>query len=178
MSDLNSLLDQSSYLRLMSNTSKHQERATSTKTMSNQKEYVSCIRIKGRPILPPIMTTERKLECIEWKRKALEVEEKIGLKRREKILATIKSLNVTTSSASTNEHSRPSSAPIPNENNENMNKDSGINKGAPNVDLSEATNRYSIHEQYGTTAEEIALSEITGHSEGDEINKTGIDILS
>ena len=143
MSDLNSLLDQSSYLRLMSNISKHQERATSTKTMSNQKEYVSCIRIKGRPILPPVMTTERKLECIEWKRKALEVEEKLGIKRREKILATIKSLNVTTSSASTNTHSRPSSAPVPNEN-ENMSENSGMDNDTQNIDSSKVTNTYSI----------------------------------
>ena len=89
MSDLSSLLDQSSYLRLISDTSKHKELTTST-NMSTHKEYVSCIRIKGRPILPPVMTPERKLECIEWKRKALEVEERLGLKRREKILAAIR----------------------------------------------------------------------------------------
>ena len=168
MSDLNSLLDQSSYLRLMSNISKHQERATSTKTMSNQKEYVSCIRIKGRPILPPVMTTERKLECIEWKRKALEVEEKLGIKRREKILATIKSLNVTTSSASTNMHSRPSSAPVTNENIENMNENSGMDYDTQNVDLSKDTNEYSNNKQYGKTTKEI-LSEIPGDTERDEI---------
>ena len=111
MSDLNSLLEQSSYLRLMADNSKNKERVTST-AMSTQKEYVSCIRIKGRPILPPVMTPERRLECIEWKRKALEVEERLGSKRRETILATIRSLKITTSSASTDINSRPTSAPL------------------------------------------------------------------
>ena len=78
MSDLSSLLDQSSYLRLISDSSKHNELAT-TINMSTHKEYVSCIRIKGRPILPPVMTPESKLECFEWKRKALVVEEILGL---------------------------------------------------------------------------------------------------
>jgi hypothetical protein len=29
------------------------------------KEYKSCVKIKGKPILPPLMTPERKLECLQ-----------------------------------------------------------------------------------------------------------------
>ena len=119
MNDLSSLLDQSSYLRLMSDNNIQGERATSNFGMSTQKtynasDYVSCIRINGRPILPPVMTPGRRLECLEWKRKALEVEEKLGEKRRQKILDTIKSLKTSTSSASAPPSIRPSSAPFAN----------------------------------------------------------------
>ena len=114
MNDLSSLLDQSSYLRLISENVKLRERATSA--MSTDKtEYTSCIRINGRPILPPVMTPGRRLECLEWKRKALEVEERLGAKRREKILATIRSLKTTTSSASAPSPSQPSPAPLANQ---------------------------------------------------------------
>ena len=37
-----------------------------------QPKYRSCIKIRGRPILPPVMTDEVRLECQEWKRRALE----------------------------------------------------------------------------------------------------------
>ena len=117
MNDLNLLLDQSSYLRLIADNSSNTDRATYTLPMSSQKvydhtEYVSCIKIGGRPILPPVMTPGRRLECLEWKRKALDVEEKMGAKRREKILATIRSLKTSRSSVFEPVPTRPSSAPI------------------------------------------------------------------
>ena len=46
-------------------------------------DYVSCVKVGGASILPPVMTEERRLECLKWRRKALEVDEKIGNKRRE-----------------------------------------------------------------------------------------------
>ena len=46
-------------------------------------DYVSCVKVGGDPILPPVMTEDRRLECLQWRRAALEVEEKIGNKRRE-----------------------------------------------------------------------------------------------
>ena len=46
-------------------------------------DYVSCVKVGGASILPPVMTEERRLECLKWRRKALEVEEKMGNKRRE-----------------------------------------------------------------------------------------------
>lgn len=96
MNDLSSLLDQSSYLRLISDNVNLRERGISSSAMSTVKpEYTSCIRINGRPILPPVMTPGRRLECLEWKRKALEVEERLGAKRRQRILATIRSLKTT-----------------------------------------------------------------------------------
>ena len=171
MSDLNSLLDQSSYLRLMSNTLKHKERTTSSNVMSKKQEYISCIRIKGRPILPPVMTPERKLECIEWKRKALEVEEKIGLKRREKILAAIRSLNLNTSSASTNHNSRPCSAPIPNNDNENE-RNNPLDMGDNNskTELQQVNNKENlIDEKPDLMPEENALNAASGSKEQDEL---------
>ena len=113
MNDLNSLLDQSSYLRLISANGSEVERTTSSIGLTAQKkyvpsEYVSCIRINGKPILPPVMTPERKLECLEWKQKALDVEEKLCVKRKEKIIETIKLLKTSSASAPP----RPSSVPI------------------------------------------------------------------
>ena len=52
-------------------------------------EYVSCVKVGGASILPPVMTEERRLECLKWRRKALEVEEKIGNKRREALANNI-----------------------------------------------------------------------------------------
>ena len=52
-------------------------------------DYGSCVKVAGAPILPPVMTEERRLECLKWRRKALEVEEKIGNKRREALTDNI-----------------------------------------------------------------------------------------
>ena len=174
MSDLSSLLDQSSYLRLISDTSKHNELATSTK-MSTHKEYVSCIRIKGRPILPPVMTPERKLECIEWKRKALEVEEKLGLKRREKILAAIKTLKVTTSSASTDINSRPSSAPVPSVDVQNSIENSSVM--AENVCNADSANIEQIRDSEDNPATNMSSLDRTLECTSDA-NKITLDSIT
>ena len=55
-------------------------------------DYESCIKINGAPILPPIMDDEKRLDCLKWKRKAMEVEERIGNKRREKLTKNIKNI--------------------------------------------------------------------------------------
>ena len=54
-----------------------------------QPKYRSCIKIRGRPILPPVMTEEVRLECKEWKRRALEVEERLAQERRVNIMEKV-----------------------------------------------------------------------------------------
>lgn len=44
-------------------------------------EYKSCIRVNGKPILPPLMTTEKRQECQRWKSKAIEVERRLHQRR-------------------------------------------------------------------------------------------------
>ena len=56
---------------------------------AEQPKYRSCIKIRGRPILPPVMTDEVRLECQEWKRRALEVEERLALERRTNIMEKV-----------------------------------------------------------------------------------------
>ena len=46
--------------------------------------YESCIKINGRPILPPVMTPELRKECRMWKAKAVETEQKLVASRRDK----------------------------------------------------------------------------------------------
>ena len=48
---------------------------------SETQEFVSCVKVGGSPILPPVMTEERRLQCLQWRRKALDVEERIANKR-------------------------------------------------------------------------------------------------
>lgn len=47
-------------------------------------KYESCIEINGKPILPPLMTPEKRQECWQWKKQAIKVEEKIAEKRKQK----------------------------------------------------------------------------------------------
>ena len=54
--------------------------------------YVSCVKVNGDPILPPVMTDERRLESLMWKRKALEVEERIAGKRRDQLSKNINNI--------------------------------------------------------------------------------------
>ena len=54
--------------------------------------YVSCVKVNGDPILPPVMTDERRLESLMWKRKALEVEERIAGKRRDQLSRNINNI--------------------------------------------------------------------------------------
>ena len=52
-------------------------------------KYRSCIKVRGRPILPPVMTEEVRRECQEWKRLALEVEERLAQERRATIMEKV-----------------------------------------------------------------------------------------
>jgi len=52
-------------------------------------KYRSCIKVRGRPILPPVMTEEVRRECQEWKRRALEVEERLAQERRATIMEKV-----------------------------------------------------------------------------------------
>ena len=45
---------------------------------AESRKYESCVTLRGAPILPPVMTEEKRLECLKWRRAALEVEERIG----------------------------------------------------------------------------------------------------
>ena len=55
-------------------------------------DYKSCIKVNGEPILPPVMTEEKRLESLMWKRKALDVEERIANKRRERLSENISNI--------------------------------------------------------------------------------------
>ena len=37
-------------------------------------KYESCVKIKGKPILPPLMTETKREECQHWKKRAIEIE--------------------------------------------------------------------------------------------------------
>jgi len=37
-------------------------------------KYESCVKIKGKPILPPLMTESKREECQHWKKRAIEIE--------------------------------------------------------------------------------------------------------
>ena len=52
-------------------------------------DYDSCIKIRGQPILPPVMTPEKRQKCAEWRQEALEVEERLAVKRKEKYAEAI-----------------------------------------------------------------------------------------
>ena len=56
---------------------------------AESRKYESCVTLRGAPILPPVMTEEKRLECLKWRRAALEVEERIGNKRRELLAENI-----------------------------------------------------------------------------------------
>lgn len=53
-----------------------------------REEYQSCIKIRGRPILPPVMTPEVRRECRAWKEKAILKEEQLRHRRRIRALET------------------------------------------------------------------------------------------
>ncbi|KAK5639976.1 hypothetical protein RI129_010787 [Pyrocoelia pectoralis] len=60
--------------------------------MANQlpkNTYTSCIRIGGVPILPPLMTPERRLDMERYKRKAMEVEKRIKTRAKHQPAVTI-----------------------------------------------------------------------------------------
>ena len=51
--------------------------------------YVSCVRVGGEPILPSVMTDQARLEALTWRRRALDVEERLAARRREKLAERI-----------------------------------------------------------------------------------------
>jgi len=53
-------------------------------------EYTSCIRINGRPILPPVMSAERRQECREWRRQAISKENELRQTRNQHNASRIK----------------------------------------------------------------------------------------
>ena len=52
-------------------------------------EYVSCIRINGKAILPPVMTDERRRECREWRLQAVRKEEELRQNRNRRTAGRI-----------------------------------------------------------------------------------------
>ena len=55
-------------------------------------KYESCVKIKGQPIIPPLMTDEKRQECFRLKKEAIEVENSIAAKRKAKYLKSIQTL--------------------------------------------------------------------------------------
>ena len=78
--------------------------------LATEAPYTSCIRIEGRPILPPVMTPERKAECTEWRQKAVEIEGQLSEKRRQRILSVVHSYRPSSAIEVKRFSSRPSSA--------------------------------------------------------------------
>ena len=51
------------------------EKSEDFQTKSYQpSQYESCVKIKGKPILPPLMTESKREECQHWKKRAIEIE--------------------------------------------------------------------------------------------------------
>ena len=65
---------------------------TATSSEYKPSKYESCVKIKGQPIIPPLMTNEKRRECIRMKKEAIEVENRIAVKRRAKYLKSIQTL--------------------------------------------------------------------------------------
>lgn len=86
MSSLDSLRTQ--FLQLLEEIEKIAASKNDSETAGvNQDNYESCVKIDGHPILPPVMTPEKRQKCSEWKKEALEVEAKIAKKKQEKFKA-------------------------------------------------------------------------------------------
>ena len=51
--------------------------------------YESCIKIDGKSILPPVMTTEKRELCSKWKKEAIQVEEKLAQKHKATIVQAV-----------------------------------------------------------------------------------------
>ena len=66
-----------------------QETEENEEEEEKQPKYKSCIKVRGRPILPPVMTEEVRRECREWKKRALEVEERLAQERRANIMEKV-----------------------------------------------------------------------------------------
>ena len=51
--------------------------------------YVSCVQVGVEPILPSVMTDQARLEALTWRRRALDVEERLAARWREKLAERI-----------------------------------------------------------------------------------------
>ena len=71
-------------------------------------KYESCIKIKGKPILPPLMTEEKREQCFKWRQNAIDVEKRLAEKRKDKYLDSIDRLQASQASI----HST-TTAPLP-----------------------------------------------------------------
>ena len=58
------------------------EQGTGEEQRDEDQEFVSCIKINGNPILPPVMTPELRVQCLAWREKAV-LKEKELKERRE-----------------------------------------------------------------------------------------------
>ena len=69
------------------------EKATEVSSSGPSSSFVSCLRINGRPLLGPLMTPERRLQCQTWKMQAIGRETMLKKKqvRREKTISCVKS---------------------------------------------------------------------------------------
>ncbi len=75
------------FLRILDEIEKIQEQTQNFCEVSETSESLresSCIKIKGKPILPPVMTQEKRLKCQEFRDQAVQVEAKLAEKRKEK----------------------------------------------------------------------------------------------
>ena len=54
------------------------ERPCSAPNLKCDQEFKSCLKIKGRSILPPFMTPERRAECRSWQKQAVKIEKMKG----------------------------------------------------------------------------------------------------
>ena len=71
-------------------------------------KYESCIKIKGKPILPPLMTEEKREQCYKWRQNAIDVEKRLAEKRKDKYMQSIDRLQASQASM----HST-TTAPVP-----------------------------------------------------------------
>ena len=57
------------------------EHGTEVENMDEKEEFVSCIRINGNTILPPVMTPELRVQCLAWREKAVLKEKELEVRR-------------------------------------------------------------------------------------------------
>ena len=76
-----------------------------TETDQVSSGYVSCVRVGGEPILPPVMTEQTRLEALTWRRRALDTEDRLAARRREKIAERIDDIVSKVKSSLTTTHS-------------------------------------------------------------------------
>jgi len=65
------------------------EKVTKVEKEYEPSKYESCIKIDGKPILPPLMTKEKKEMCAQWKSEAIKLEEKLAEKQKATIVQAV-----------------------------------------------------------------------------------------